>query len=559
MQPITLEDGTSLDPGVVKVMKAIRHVESGGDFNATGDNGNSHGAYQWNKSHYQDQAKSFGLDPNDFSPGAQNKVAYKKIEAYKKQGFQPEEIAALWNGAKKNEDTGNYTYINPEYGRKFRSALQQQNPQQQQGFNPNPFSSGAVNFSGVDNTGPTRSLGNDLSGRVNDAGNAVMNTINGKINPLSGVLQTAGAAAGGVNDIIGAGIGLIPGAKAVEGAVGQGVNALAQTGPGQQVVQGVQKFSQDHPEISKDITSAANIGGLVGGGFAGGAAKNIAKEGVSSALSKGFQTAAEGGLGKTVAGLADRSASKTSTKLLETDPTKKEVAMAIKTGRVKDGAIIPDKLKTEEIKQVKGLVKQGKIGRKTASSDASTAIQDAGKAESERMRTAIRESDVHPLLQPEDLKALTDAVKKKAGESVVSGENPADKLMKVFTDNLPQGKDITAEDVLNARQKVSEYILDNKGDWSQTGVLTGFKNARNAFTDESRKLLVKLAPGVDIAPSLTKQSALYRAAERMAPAVKKELTNKAGKKGLVRGLAKGALHTAAEGLGIGGMLHVLGQ
>ncbi len=131
--------------------------------------------------------------------------------------------------------------------------------------------------------------------------------------------------------------------------------------------------------------------------------------------------------------------------------------------------------------------------------------------------------------------------------------------MKVFTDNLPQGKDITAEDVLNARQKVSEYILDNKGDWSQTGVLTGFKNARNAFTDESRKLLVKLAPGVDIAPSLTKQSALYRAAERMAPAVKKELTNKAGKKGLVRGLAKGALHTAAEGLGIGGMLHVLGQ
>ncbi len=133
----TMADGTVLDPKVLKVTRAIRQVESGGNYNAVGDNGNSHGAYQFNKNHYQEWAPQYGVDPNDFSPAAQNKVAYSRIKDLKDQGKSPDEIAAIWNGGHTNTATGTIEYNAPEYGVKFRNALlggqqtTQQQPQEQ--------------------------------------------------------------------------------------------------------------------------------------------------------------------------------------------------------------------------------------------------------------------------------------------------------------------------------------------------------------------------------------------------------------------------------------------
>ncbi len=126
MQPNTLktEDGTILDPKVLKVVRAIRQVESGGDYNAVGDGGQSHGAYQWNKDNFRNAAREILGDENaPMTPANQNKVAYHQMKAYKDAGRDPEEIAALWNGAHKDETTGKYTYNNPEYGKKFRAAV----------------------------------------------------------------------------------------------------------------------------------------------------------------------------------------------------------------------------------------------------------------------------------------------------------------------------------------------------------------------------------------------------------------------------------------------------
>lgn len=142
------QDPTQLDPKIVKVMGAIKKIESGGDYNAVGDGGQSHGAYQWNKDNFKSQATQFGLDPNDMSPANQNKVAYSRIKSLKDQGRQPEEIAAIWNGAKKLPD-GSFTYINPQYGEKFRSALQgtQQKTQPQEQFvNPSTPTQTGNNF-----------------------------------------------------------------------------------------------------------------------------------------------------------------------------------------------------------------------------------------------------------------------------------------------------------------------------------------------------------------------------------------------------------------------------
>ncbi len=127
---VSLQDGTQVDPGVVKVMKAIKQVETGGHkdpWNAVGDldRGVSRGAYQFNKDNYANWAKQYGVDPNDFSPTAQNKVAYSRIKEMKDQGLQPEEIAARWNGAHVDQATGKYAYNNPDYGTKFREALGQ--------------------------------------------------------------------------------------------------------------------------------------------------------------------------------------------------------------------------------------------------------------------------------------------------------------------------------------------------------------------------------------------------------------------------------------------------
>lgn len=135
---VTLQDGTQLDPGVVKVMRALKTVESQGNYNAVGDNGSSYGAYQWNNGgaplapgqtpkNWQNAAASVLGDANaPMTPENQNKVAYQQILAYKNAGHDPEEIAALWNGAHVDSTTGKYTYNNPQYGVQFRNAIAQQ-------------------------------------------------------------------------------------------------------------------------------------------------------------------------------------------------------------------------------------------------------------------------------------------------------------------------------------------------------------------------------------------------------------------------------------------------
>lgn len=117
-------DFNNLDPEVVTLARAIRAVESNGNFNAVGDNGDSHGAYQFNKGNFQHWATQFGLDPNDFSPVNQDKVAYAKMKAWKDQGYHAGEIAAMWNGA--HITNGRPVANNPNYIRKVQAALGQQ-------------------------------------------------------------------------------------------------------------------------------------------------------------------------------------------------------------------------------------------------------------------------------------------------------------------------------------------------------------------------------------------------------------------------------------------------
>lgn len=110
-----------LDPSIIALSKAIGHQESGGNYNKIGDNGHSKGAYQWNNktplkegeipANFRSFASEVDADTEDFSPANQDRVAYKTIEKWGKQGLTPAQISSKWNSG--GADT--YKTAKPEY------------------------------------------------------------------------------------------------------------------------------------------------------------------------------------------------------------------------------------------------------------------------------------------------------------------------------------------------------------------------------------------------------------------------------------------------------------
>ncbi len=153
MQPTTqiqASDGTQLDPSVVALAKSIRSAESKNDYNAQGKSG-ERGAYQWMPGNFEKDAQRFGLDPNDFSPINQDKVAYHALLEDKKAGLTPEQATSKWNSGDPNAYLQNHTgtnsqgvsYDTPTYVKNvigqyngYKQQYLQQNPQPNQPTQP---------------------------------------------------------------------------------------------------------------------------------------------------------------------------------------------------------------------------------------------------------------------------------------------------------------------------------------------------------------------------------------------------------------------------------------
>jgi hypothetical protein len=148
MEPQTLQpqapttnpapQASGIDPTALALSRSIRQVESNGNYNAVGDNGTSHGAYQFHGDNFQTWAKQYGLDPSDMSQNNQDEVAYKRIEGMLQEGSTPSEVAARWNGA--TYSNGQYTAINPAYpakvGRAYTQIAAQMTGQTQGQYSP---------------------------------------------------------------------------------------------------------------------------------------------------------------------------------------------------------------------------------------------------------------------------------------------------------------------------------------------------------------------------------------------------------------------------------------
>jgi hypothetical protein len=334
--PPTQPQSGETDMQALALTHAIALAESGQNgkpnYNAVGDNGSSHGAYQWQPGNFSAAAKAAGLDPTDMSPENQDKVAYHEVKGYKDKGYDPGQIASLWNSGSPNNwqnHAGTTTvngkplaYDTPAYVAKVKAHYQElsggQNNQvaTPQGYNPTPFSgAGAIDFSGTNNlTTPETTpdnLGGDLSKRVSQGSEAATSGIQAALHgnlggAASGALQTVGAAAGAVGDTVNRGLELIPGVKQVEGAIGKGVQGLMGTKTGQQVVGAAQDFSAKHSELAKDAGAAFNIVTalpiLRGIGVAGRLGADAASQALKSTAEKSFINAAPEIIGSTKAG-----------------------------------------------------------------------------------------------------------------------------------------------------------------------------------------------------------------------------------------------------------------
>lgn len=168
-------------------------------------------------------------------------------------------------------------------------------------YNPKPFSNPSKgNEIFANNQSPVetpkkseeQNYGQDLGGhlldRTNDAANAVKDTMSGKINPVSGVLQTVGAAAGGLGDVINTSLEHAPVIggifKGLENMVSGVTNWAASTNIGKSVMDSVQSFSKEHPELANDIGAGFNIVTAVPILRGLGAIKNVAMDSVASSL-----------------------------------------------------------------------------------------------------------------------------------------------------------------------------------------------------------------------------------------------------------------------------------
>lgn len=122
--PVSGIDEAPKDPSILAFVKALGQAESGGNYNAVGDNGNSHGAFQMSQGFIGKWAPT--ILGNTYAPGQplsmeqQNKLAYNAVKIMKTKGdpaYQADgpltgaQIASAWNAGDPN------AYLDPEFGK----------------------------------------------------------------------------------------------------------------------------------------------------------------------------------------------------------------------------------------------------------------------------------------------------------------------------------------------------------------------------------------------------------------------------------------------------------
>lgn len=548
------------------------------DYNAVGDAGTSHGAGQWQDATWKAQAKDVLGNANaEKTKENQSVVAQGTIRKLIKQGKNAAQIAAIWNSGNDSdwENKVGTTTINgqqikynvPQYVKSVTDLYQQY---KQQG--------GGLTMGGVQglstNSQPegfATGLGNDLASRANDIGSAVANSFTGKINPLSGVIQTAGALAGGVSDVITEGAkglynGLVPDAirNPINQAVGSVAGAVGATPAAQAAGQGIAGFQQAHPELSKDISSVFDIASMYPAFKLGGLAGKAANEAIP-ALTRGVATT-EGVAGD----IARKRLLNEALDVVSPKETSAVVKKGLKAGRGTSGGFSGTVGLEADAKTIKAAQAAAGIVRKgwTVDKNANAVLDEIGNT-ANKLKSELKSMEVTPIVSQEELHSVLQTAMKVIGENptmVGDAEESARRILTKFKEFLPKGQDITAGDLLDARKKLDGWMGSITG--GSTVFNPAYENAKSialrAIRQEANSLIASKAPGVAVKEMLARQSSLYDALDNIAAKGGKDVGTTRWKRfgqrhPTAKGLVKLGGTSIAGGLGLTEAQHLVGQ
>ncbi len=283
----------TLDRDIVNLAKAIREVESNNrpvlPQEGVGFGGKSR--YQYSHDTWKGVAEKFLGNPNaELNLENENKATYLQLKEWKDRGKNVGQIASMWNAGEDDPDAylGYFSngkpavgvnefgveYNVPRHAKRVAEAYQRiKNSVPGGTYNPppeiKPFeapkTTGFQNLQenvGLDKKGLTGEIAQDLQNVGAGISSASQRALSGEINPASGLLQGAGAVAGGVGQVIDTAISSVPvigdaynylNEKVVGpaiGAVGEATGATA-------------AFNKLSPEAQGNIGATGNLLSLV--------------------------------------------------------------------------------------------------------------------------------------------------------------------------------------------------------------------------------------------------------------------------------------------------------
>jgi hypothetical protein len=297
---------TTLDPQVVNLAKAIRQVESGGNYQAKGGSG-EHGAYQWMPSTWASDSQKYlgqNIPLEQSTPEQQNEVAYKKIADWKAAGFNVGQIASMWNAGGGHPDaylqnhvgtnSQGVSYNTPAYAEKVAKAYQQFKANTP-GFNPTPYSNPTID-SGVPNPNTQQSISTQqkTDNPINIGGIDFRPLLQPTINAGKSIVAPIGDV---INDIKGQ-----SDKTALQQLGDVGLSALWFL-PFGDIAEGIAGGAEAIGASAKAASAIGSIGTGIGTGYASDVAGNLAQGKTGTeALKPGVGTVTGGALGATSAG-----------------------------------------------------------------------------------------------------------------------------------------------------------------------------------------------------------------------------------------------------------------
>ena len=399
-----------------------------------------------------------------------------------------------------------------------------------------------------DNSEPTsQGLLGELGQRASNIGDIRQKFQAGQINPVSGTLQIAGNLAGGINDIVGAGIGLankglrlIPGVGKVEDAamsgISKGISSAASTPVGQAVVKAGKDFSESHPEATANLKAGANVLGTATM-FSG---LGAAKEAAANILGKDvLQSVAED--------IGPELTAKAGAKAIAKGGTTKSLIRGVIKPVISDSEIADAKVVADNVPEFNKL--------KTFS-DKVNATRNAVYDMSDKLKQDVIAGGKD---QKYSIKGLTSRI--NAAEEPISLKGTAFekqiKPIKAAAIKIAQNNGDTISSLLDARKGFDELVnktYPTLWDKENAPMRNAIKAVRNAMNEH---IEMNLPEGTNFRSRLLDQSKLFNAIDNMAPKAVDELGTTriqrlVGRHPVSAGLIKKGAKVAGGGL-IGGL------